>query len=121
MAIVLYFVLAAVVFALGCWQGYIIAYSKFKNQKVQVKYIHTDCVPICVSKKLSQHELLRMDSEYASKYLEMVMDGLKHQLGEQVCKYAKFERIDCPSLESPDSVVFKGKVLVRPYKDGDQS
>lgn len=116
--IVFYFIIGAVMFALGCWQGYVIAEIKFKDKKV-LKYIYTDCVPICVSKVVNRHELRRMDSEFASKYLESVVDGLRHQLGDEVCKYAKVERLDGPFAEYAGSIAFKATVLVRPYKDGD--
>ena len=116
--IALYLILAAAVFALGYWQGYVVAESKFKDKKV-LKYIHTDCVPICVSKMVNRHELSRMDSEFASKYLENVVDDLRHLLGDEVCKYAKVERMDGPFAEYADSIAFKATVLVRPYKDGD--
>lgn len=117
-AIVIYFIIAVVVFALGCWQGYVIAESKFKDQKV-LKHIYTDCVPIRVSRVVSFHELLRMDSKFASKYLEDVMDGLRHQLGDEVGKYAKVVRVDGPFAGHTGAIVFKAEVMVRPYKDGE--
>lgn len=121
MAIVLYFVLAAVVFALGYWQGYRIAKNDPMNHTTQVKHIYSDCVPICVSKIVSPYELSRIPSRFLPDFVEREKDSLKAKLVEEVWKYVKIEQINPPSAEYLDSIVLKAIVLVKEHKDGEQA
>ena len=62
--IAIYFIIAAAVFALGCWQGYAISRDHYdreiqelKKQPVNVKAIRPKVVPLSVKKYISDTEL----------------------------------------------------------------
>ena len=119
--IALYFIIAVAAFALGCWQGFRIAETRFtkdieelKTQPVNVKYVHANFVPVTVEREVSLQDIRNKGSVFEL----MIKQTMMHELGEAVWKYAKRNTINrfVDPLES--HLVYRATLYVRSRPEG---
>ncbi len=111
--IALYFILAAAAFALGYWQGYIVAERKYKkelmNRKVEVKLIRPKkFVPVCVTEKISHMDLVCGDMDIQG----LLDEHMNHELMKEIKPYIVTESTHENRTDS--LVVRKSLVVIQP-------